>query len=111
MDEREREKKGEGGGVGLIPLCISLQPANLHLSAVAPRVGRVLLRCCGMWISVGGGFSMHCRGESDWSTAESGLGLNRIMVSLSPCQAKDLLKEKKKSTKIYLGMKFKSFAC
>lgn len=50
---------GEGGwgGEGLIPLCIRPQPANLHLSAVAPALKRVPLQCCGTRISVGGGVS------------------------------------------------------
>lgn len=49
---REREKKGEVRD--LIPPSIRLQPANLHLSAETRSLGRVLLHCCGVWISAHG---------------------------------------------------------
>lgn len=55
MDSRESkgwERKKSRWGRDLIPPCISLQPATLHLSAVAPSLGCVLLCCCGIWISV-----------------------------------------------------------
>lgn len=62
-----------------------------------------------MWISVGGGFSMRCRGESGSSSAESGLCLNRIMVSLSQYQSQDLHKVKKKKVQYLFYNEILSF--
>lgn len=104
MDSRESKgcKEGKKGmcvwgrlGMGLTPPCISVQAANLHLLAVAPSLRCVLLHCYGVWISAGGGFSVNRRGESGSTDAESGRCLNRIIVFLRFCQAKDLHKEKK----------------
>lgn len=89
-EHRMREKKkGGGGGVNssMYKSATCQSPSLCSGSLCWSRSCSAAAACGLVWVE-----DFPCTaGEK---VAESRLGLNRIMVSLSQCQAKDLLKEK-----------------